>query len=118
MASQATLTKQVNALISLYIKCYRDKHKSDPTLNRYREKWGFNSMLEDLGYERAREVIEYYFSTGANGHTVQKLLQNYDRYSRTLTEIAHDAEEREKLRRETEIRVKEWLRGNEGTTSN
>lgn len=118
MASQATLNKQANALISLYIKEYTDKYKRAPQVNRYREKWGFISMVEDLGYERAREVVSYYFTTGNVGHAVQKLLQNYDRYSRTLTEIAEDKVRRAELRRETEIRVREWLRGNEGSGSN
>jgi hypothetical protein len=114
MVAQATLNKQANALITLYIAEYKHKYQRDPVINRYREKWGFISMVEDLGYERSREVVEYYFKTGRVGHPVNGLLQNYDRLHKILTEITKDDEERERLRRETEERVKEWeaARGN------
>lgn len=115
MVSQATLNKQANALITLYVKEYSAKYNRAPNINRYREKWGFISMVEDLGYERAQKIIEYYFTTGRIGHPVQGLLQNYDRLNRILTEMAEDEKNRERLRRETEQRVREWeaVHGNE-----
>lgn len=114
MVAQTTLNKQANALITLYIAEFKHKYNREPVTNRYRERWGFLSMIEDLGYERAREVVEYYFKTSRIGHPVNGLLQNYDRLHKILNEIAEDEANRERLRRETEERVREWTaRGNE-----
>lgn len=114
MAAQTTLNKQIHSLISQYIKCWTEKHKEVPTINRYREKWGFQSMIEDLGYDRAKQVIDYYFTTSKAGHPLKYLLFNYDRLSGILKELEADEKHREELRAKTEARVKEWeeLSGN------
>lgn len=116
MVAQATLNKQANALITLFVRLWKEKYpKSEPQINRYREKWGFQSMVEDLGYSRAQEVVEYYFKTGRVGHPVQQLLFNYDKLHKVMTEIAEDEAKRAELRAATEKRVREWesARGNE-----
>jgi hypothetical protein len=118
MVAQATLSKQANALINLYASHYLDKYSSQPTLNRFREKWGFQSMIEDLGYGRAQEVIAYYFKTGRLGHPVQYLLYNYDKLNIILREIAEDEITREELKAATAARVAEWearQNGNSGS---
>jgi hypothetical protein len=120
MVAQATLNKQANALVTMYLSEFKGKYNREPVVNRYREKWGFLSMIEDLGYERAQEVIRFYFTTGRVGHPVNALLNNYDRLHKVMSEIAEDEANRERLRRETEERVKEWesARGDENSRSN
>lgn len=115
MVAQATLNKQANALITLYVNLYNDKYGRGPQVNRYREKWGFLSMIEDLGYQRAQEVVTYYFNTGRVGHPVQQLLFNYDKLDKVMREIADDEAKRAEIRAATEKRVREWesARGNE-----
>lgn len=108
MVAQSTLTKQGNALITLYVNSYTDKYGKAPVINRHRDKWGFQSMIEDLGYPRAQEVITYYFKTGRVGHPLQYLLYNYEKLNIILREIAEDEVNREQLRKQTEQRVKEW----------
>lgn len=112
MASQATLTKQGNALVTLFIKSYTEKYGHAPTLNRYKAKWGFQSMIEDLGYERSQEVIAYYFRTGKQGHPVEFLHMNYEKIVDYAEERKRDEEKREELRRLTEQQVKEWETNN------
>lgn len=116
MASAQTLAKQSNALVTLYINEYQAKYDKAPQINRYRDRWGFQSMIEDLGYERAQEVIKYFFTTGRVGHPVKQLLNSYDRLDNILKEIAEDEVKRAELRAATERRVSEWrVNGNEGS---
>lgn len=107
---RTTISNQTHALITLYVKLYTDKYEKPPVINRYREKWGFQSMIEDLGYERAREVVEYYFNTKKPGHPVPGLLFNYEKLSITLEEMANDEAIRAELRAQTKQRVEEWER--------
>jgi len=107
MASQQAVAKQAYALISLFEKCFQEKYSRKPQINRFREKWGFQDMIADLGYEGSREVVEYYFRTGKQGHPVAFLLQNYDKVFQFMEEKKRDEAERAKLRRETEKRVRE-----------
>ena len=108
MASAAALAKQANGLVTLYVNLWADKYNDAPAVNRHRDKWGFQDMVEDLGYDRAKEVITYYFQTGRPGHPLKHLLMNYDRLHKLLLEIEQDEIDRVRLRKETEQRVKEW----------
>lgn len=108
MVAQATLTKQANALITLYANEYADKYSKAPVMNRFRDKWGFQGMVEDLGYGRAQEVVKYYFRTSRVGHPLQYLLYNYEKLDQILKELAEDEVKREELRKLTEKRVAEW----------
>lgn len=106
----ATVTaQQTHALIGLYLKEYSSKYGKTPlNFNRNREKWGFQSMIEDLGIDRSKEVIKYYFETGKMGHPVSHLLSNYDKINIRMLEREEDAANRERLRAETKKRVEEW----------
>ena len=100
---------QINTLVSLYLKLYKEKYSFDPPgFNRFRDKWGFRDMIEDLGMARSKEVITYYFDTRHIGHPVQQLFYNYDRLSDLMKEREEDEKNRERLRAETEARVKAW----------
>jgi hypothetical protein len=108
MVAQATLTKQGNALVTLFVKAHTEKYGVAPKLNRYKAKWGFQSMIEDLGYERSKEIVEYYFRTGKQGHPVEFLHMNYERIADYYEERKRDEEKRAELRRLTEQQVREW----------
>ena len=108
MVSEATINKYANLLLNEYIDFYTKKYGCAPEMNRYRDKWGFRGMYEDLGNKQASRVVEYYFKTGRIGHPLQYLLYNYDKLNQILNELDKDAEDRIKLRKETEARVKKW----------
>lgn len=104
----ATDTKTVNALISLYEKLYTEKYGHKPSINRYKDKWGFQDMLKDLGPVESKEIIQYYFETNRPGHPLLQLFRNYDGMSRRKEEIEKDERDRKRLRAETARRVQEF----------
>lgn len=117
MVAQSTLTKQGNGLITLFIKNYTDKYDKPPIVNRYKEKWAFQDMVSDLGYERAKSVVDYYFRTSKLGHPIQYLLYNYERLSRVMLEREEDNKKLKEIAQETKKRVEEWEKklGNQGS---
>ena len=106
--AQTALDKHTHALISLYLKEYEAKYGRTPMdFNRYRQKWGFKSMIEDLGWENAQRVVKYYLSTNRPAHTVEWLFRNYDRVLVIILERESDEADRAKLRANTKKRVEE-----------
>lgn len=110
MVAQSTLNKQANALISLYIQEFVGKYKRQPQINRYKSKWGFDAMVQDLTYETAQEVVKYYFRTERTGHDIAFLHNNYEKIAQFYKEKQEDEERRRVLREETRRRV-EGLNG-------
>lgn len=102
-----TPKQQSNGVIDSYVKLYTAKYGSAPRINRYKEQWGFTDMVKDLGYARALEVVEYYFTTSKFGHPIQYLLYNYERYDRLMIERAEDDAKRAEIRELTRQRVEE-----------
>lgn len=108
MPKALTAQQKAYALITLYENQYKAKYGSKPSLNRHRDKWGFQDMLEDLGYDDARDVIMYYFEMKHIGHPLQTLLRNYDRYHQIKEERKEDRARRLELREKTLKRVEEF----------
>jgi ribosomal protein S15P/S13E len=108
MAAQNAVAKQAYALITLFEQCFEKKYHRKPQINRFREKWGFQDMVTDLGYSAARETVEYYLKTGKQGHPVAFLLQNYDKVNQFMEEKKRDEANRAELRKQTAQKVKEW----------
>lgn len=109
----ATLNKQADELLNLYVSLYVDKYGKSPTVNRFKQRWAFKDMITDYGVSPCRAIIEYYFSTGRVGHPMEYLLYNYDKLHNIMVEIAQDEVRRAEIRQETEQRVREWEeRGN------
>lgn len=105
----AVTTQQVHALVTRFLSNYDKKYGKRPlNFNRNREKWGFQSMAEDLGLDRAKEVIDYYFDTRKVGHPASFLLHNYDKIDQRMIDLEEDAINRKKLMQESAKRVEEW----------
>jgi hypothetical protein len=94
-------------LIDLYVLVYEQKFKKKPVVNKYRDRWGFTAMIEDLGYERSVEVIKYYFNTTRANYTLVWLFNNYDKLNQSLTERDADRAHRAKVRAQTAARMEE-----------
>ncbi len=114
MATDAVVNKQANGLYTLYQKKYTEKYGRGPNGNRYRAKWGLRDMLEDYSYEQCKQIVEYYFRTGKQGHSIDFLLTNYDRVFEFMTERLEDERKREEVRKQTEQKVKEMENKNDG----
>ena len=53
--------KLAYSLVSLYCSLYKKQYGRLPIVNKYREKWAMNDVIDSVGYDRARELLEYYF---------------------------------------------------------
>ena len=107
--AKAAEAKQPYALLSLYEKLYSDKYKKTARLNKFKEKWAMQDVIESVGYDRARELLEYYFRVTKQGHPLQWFFYNFDRLDDMLLQSEEDAQRRKKLREATKRMVEETL---------
>jgi hypothetical protein len=80
---------------------YQNKYGKMPSLNKYREKWAMQDVIDSIGYSRAKELIEYYFTTGKNGHPLQFFFFNFDKIDIMEREIKKDKTNRRILQEAT-----------------
>lgn len=99
--------KQPYMLIDLYIRIQTNKTGRAPVVNRYKEKWGFQDMIDSIGYDRSVEVIKFYFET-RNNWTPAHLFSIFDKLDESLRKRDADRERRAILREETRLRTEEW----------
>lgn len=90
--------KQPYVLIGLYESLYAEKYGKKPKLNKFREKWAMQDVIASIGFERAKELLVYYFRTSKPGHPLQFFFYNFDRIDFLKNEIDKDKENRRKLR--------------------
>lgn len=96
--------QQGQALITHYLKRYKAVYGFSPTVNRYRVKWGMIDVVDSVGYERAIELLDYYFSCDS-AHTVEQFLNSFDKLDEMLVQSKKDEEKRQALREETRKRM-------------
>lgn len=97
------------SLVSLYSSLYKEKYDKSIVINKHREKWAMSDVIDSVGFDRAKELLIYYFKTNRTGHTLQWFLYNFDKLDSTLTASQEDAERRKKMRALT----KEMVASNE-----
>lgn len=101
--------KYAYALVSLYIALYKTRYNKSPIVNRYREKWAMQDVIDTVGFERGKELIEYYFKCNKPGHPLNWFLYNFDKLDDTLIESTKDKNRRKVLREQTKIMVEQEL---------
>lgn len=99
--------KQPYALLSLYEKLYSERYSKVARLNKFKEKWAMQDVIESVGYDRARELLEYYFRVTKQGHPIQWFFYNFDRLDDMLIQSEEDTRRRQKLREATKKMVEE-----------
>lgn len=62
-------------------------------------------VIDSVGYERAKELLEYYFLTAKDGHPLTFFYYNFDRIDQLKTEIDRDKLNRSRLLKETKDMV-------------
>ena len=72
-----------------------------PFLNKYREKWAMQDVIDSVGYGRAKELLEYYFTTTKYGHPIQFFFFNFDKIDIMQREIEKDKKNRKALQEAT-----------------
>ena len=99
--------KEPYILISLYQSLYKDKYGRIPTMNKFREKWAMQDVVDSVGFERAKDLLTYYFTLNKNGHPLQFFFYNFDKMDALKIEIEKDKEKRRLLLEETKKMVEE-----------
>lgn len=99
--------KLAYALITLYSNLYKNTYNRDPKINKHRDKWAMQDVIDSVTYDRARELLEYYFTTTNSGHTLKWFLYNFDRLDEVIDKIQADKKRREFLREQTKRMVEE-----------
>jgi len=94
-------------LMTLYQSLYKEKYGKVPQLNKFREKWAMQDVIESVGLDRAKELLIYYFSLPKGGHPLQFFFYNFDRIDSAVAEIERDKERRRLLLEETKKMVEE-----------
>ena len=88
-------------LLSLYESLYFSKYNRKPRINKYKEKWGMQDVIDSVGFERAKEILEYYFNTGKVGHQLQFFYYNFDRMDDMMNQLEQDRENRARIIEQT-----------------
>ena len=58
-------------------------------------------VIDSVGYDRAKELLLYYFKTGKSGHPLNFFYNNFDRMDSFMKGSEADKESRRKLREAT-----------------
>ena len=97
--------KEPYILIGLYESLYKEKYGKSPRLNKFREKWAMKDVIESIGFDRAKELIIYYFKTNKQGHSLSFFFYNFDKIDQLQSEIQKDKINRIALREATKKMV-------------
>ena len=97
--------KEPYVMISLYQSLYKEKYGRTPQINKFREKWAMQDVIDSVGFERAKELIAYYFKTSKSGHPLNFFFYNFDKIDYLKAEIEKDITKRRILREETKRMV-------------
>lgn len=97
--------KQPYVLIGLYESLYQERYGKRPRINKFREKWAMQDVIDSVGFERAKELVAYYFKTSKSGHPLNFFFYNFDKIDYLKAEIEKDITKRRILREETKRMV-------------
>lgn len=99
--------KEPYILITIYMALYEQKYGNKPRINKYREKWAMQDVLDSIGFDQAKDVLNYYFRTGKPGHPLNFFYNNFDRLEDMMTQVNKDVANRARLLEQTKKLVEE-----------
>ena len=99
--------KLAYGLVSLYCTLYKESYKKPVVVNKYREKWAMQDVIDSIGYDRAKQLLEYYFKTPRAGHPLSWFFYNFEKLDFTLQQEEEDKTRRELIRSRTKSMVEE-----------
>src|SRR5438128_841056 len=116
----APSAKDCHVAISHYEKVYEARYGRKPVVNRVTARWNFDSILRSMSLTECKALLDFYLRTmpEVHSHALPWFFNNYDKLIASETETKVEEERRERLRKESEERAREWRarRGNQGTT--
>jgi hypothetical protein len=93
--------------MTLYQSLYKEKYGRVPQINKFREKWAMQDVIDSVGFDRAKELLIYYFGLPKGGHPLQFFFYNFDRIDSAVSEVEKDRNRRRLLLEETKKMVEE-----------
>ena len=93
--------------MTTYQNLYKDRYGKSPTLNKFREKWAMQDVIDSVGFQKANDLLYYYFSLEKAGHPLQFFYYNFDKMENARIELQKDIETRRLLRESTKKMVEE-----------
>jgi hypothetical protein len=99
--------KEPYILITIYMALYEQKYGNKPRINKYREKWAMQDVLDSIGFDQAKDVLNYYFRTGKPGHPLNFFYNNFDRLEDMMIQVNKDVASRARLLEQTKKLVEE-----------
>jgi hypothetical protein len=99
--------QQAYILIGVYQQLWKSKYGKVVVVNRYKRKWDLLDVVETIGYDRAREVMEYYFTCNKPGHPLEWFLSNFDKLDVSMKKLQEDKVKRTLVRARTKQLVEE-----------
>jgi hypothetical protein len=84
---------------------YKERYNKSLTVNKFREKWAMQDVIDSVGFDRAVELLQYYFKTNKSGHPLNFFYNNFDRIDQLEKEIKKDKAVRSVLLEETKKMV-------------
>lgn len=100
-------------LVQLFLKLHAEKYGKRPTVNIFKEKYAMKDVIESVGFERAEELLRYYFKTARHSHPLDWFKYNFEKLEAIVIELTEDEKKRAEMRAETKRRVEEWKAKNE-----
>ena len=99
--------KEPYILLSLYQNLYKDKYGRTPSMNKYKEKWAMQDVIDSVGFDQASLLLQYYFTTNKSGHPLLFFYNNFDRINTYMINSKKDKENRKRLMEQTKKLVEE-----------
>ena len=99
--------KLAYGLVSLYCVLYKETYKKPAVVNKYREKWAMQDVIDSVGYDRAKVLLDYYFKVSKTGHSLSWFFYNFEKLDLTLQQVEEDKTRRELIRSKTKSMVEE-----------
>lgn len=96
--------KQRFALLSLFKKLHVDKGYGPLNINTFAQQWAADAIIDDVGYDRAREIINYYFKITQNPNWTW-FTYNWEKVVASMEADIEDRKQRAIMRE----KAKEWL---------
>lgn len=110
--TKADLDKISYSLLSKYSSLYKKKYGKSPNLNKYKEKWGMKSLIEDYGEDCVADILYYYFEKSSkDSHPLPWFFNNFDNLLDAKKSLSRDEILRSQRRAEMEKIRQEYLNG-------
>lgn len=98
--------KEASSLVDYFDLQYQSRYGRVYKGNRPADVWGFLDIINDIGFKRAKLLIDYYFRLkGTNDHSRTWFTYHYNELDNQLEDLIRDALHRKQIRKDTQARM-------------